>query len=81
MSYQVRDSYLPLILELDALLHSNTDKATDKDPLPAMVGKVVMAADSLSHRPLVLLKAPTRSTFYPYTSPSTIMGSKPQLAD
>jgi len=79
MSYQVRDSYLPLIVaEVDVLLHSNMDKDTDKDPLLVMAAMVVMAVDSLTHRPLVPLPAPTLSTFYPYLPLSTIVGPRAQ---
>ena len=94
MSHQVRDPYLPFIIaELDVLFHSNTDKATDKDPLLAMavpvvmvipvvtVAPVVMVVDLLSHRPPVLLPAPTPSTSYPYLPLSMIVGPKTQVAD
>jgi len=78
MSYQVRDSYLPLILtDTDVLLHSNTDK----DLLLVTAVLVVMAADSLTRRPLVPLPAPTPSTFYPYPPLSTIVGPRSQLID
>ena len=89
MSYQVRDSYLSLILaELDAPLRSNMAKvtvkvkvkATDKDLLLDLllvtVATLVMAADSLSHRPPALLPVLTLSTFHPCP---TIVGEKPHL--
>lgn len=89
MSYQVRDSYLSLILaELDAPLRSNTAKvtvkvkvkATDKDLLLDLllvtVATLVMVADSLSHRPPALLPVLTLSAFHPCP---TIVGEKPQL--
>jgi len=86
MSHQVRDSYLALIFaEVHVILCSNTDKATDKDPLLIMVvpvvvmvalvvatvAPVVMAADSLSPRHLAPLPALTLSTFCPYPPPGS----------
>jgi len=87
MSYQVRDCYLPLILAEPKILpcsNTDTDKVTDKDLLLATVAPVVpvvMAAASLSHRPLAPLLAPTPSMFNPYPRPPGIEGSKPRLAD
>ena len=77
MAHQVRDSYLPFVFPETNVLHSNTDKVTDKDLPPVMVVvtavPVATAADSLSHHPLVPLQAPIPSTFDPYPPLSTIV--------
>lgn len=88
MSHQVRDPYLPLIHAESYVLYStdkdtakdtanskDMDKGTGKDKDPLVT--VVMQEDSLAHRLLPLLPAPTRCAFCSHPSSPPIVGPSP----